>query len=163
MKGNQEVLDGLQMLIDNELAARDQYFLHSEIYKDFGLYALYERLHHEAQEEGEHAQQMVERMLFLEGKPDFNNRVDVNCGDNVEEMLRNDLAVEYKTINNLKSVVEICERVHDYDTRDILVKQIDDSEMDHAYFLEKQLGLIEMVGLQNYIQSQMGTEPTPAE
>ena len=146
------------MLIDNELAARDQYFIHSGIYKDMGLNNLYERLNHEMQEETEHAQQMVDRMLFLEGKPDFNNRAAVNAGSDVEEMLKNDLEMEYRTVNNLKSVIEVCESENDFDTRDILVKQLDDSEMDHTYFLEKQLGLIEKIGMENYLQSQIGSD-----
>tara|TARA_B100000674_G_C37885066_1_gene936249 strand:+ start:1003 stop:1485 length:483 start_codon:yes stop_codon:yes gene_type:complete len=158
MKGSAKVIEALQMLIDNELAARDQYFIHSGIYKDMGLNNLYERLNHEMQEETEHAQQMVDRMLFLEGKPDFNNRAAVNAGSDVEEMLKNDLEMEYRTVNNLKSVIEVCESENDFDTRDILVKQLDDSEMDHTYFLEKQLGLIEKIGMENYLQSQIGSD-----
>ena len=118
MKGSAKVIEALQMLIDNELAARDQYFIHSGIYKDMGLNNLYERLNHEMQEETEHAQQMVDRMLFLEGKPDFNNRAAVNAGSDVEEMLKNDLEMEYRTVNNLKSVIEVCESENDFDTRD---------------------------------------------
>ncbi len=159
MKGSSKVVSALQMLIDNELAARDQYFVHAQKYKDMGLNILHERLYHEMQEETEHAQQMVDRMLFLEGTPNLNNRADVNMGSDVEEMLKNDLEMEYKTVNNLKSVIKICESEDDFDTRDILVKQLDDSEMDHTYFLEKQIGLISKIGLQNYIQSQIGIEP----
>ena len=66
--------------------------------------------------------------------------------------------MEYKTVNNLKSVIKICESEDDFDTRDILVKQLDDSEMDHTYFLEKQLGLIEKIGMENYLQSQIGSD-----
>jgi len=155
MNGSQRVIDGLQMLLNYELAARDQYFIHSRIYKDMGMEAVYERLNHEMEEETEHADQMIERMLFLEATPDLNKRADVNVGSGVVEMLQNDLEVEYDTIKNLKSVVAICEEERDYDTRAILVKQLDDSEMDHAYWLEKQLRLIEKIGLPNWIQSQM--------
>jgi len=133
MNGSQRVIDGLQMLLNYELAARDQYFIHSRIYKDMGMEAVYERLNHEMEEETEHADQMIERMLFLEATPDLNKRADVNVGSGVVEMLQNDLEVEYDTIKNLKSVVAICEEERDYDTRAILVKQLDDSEMDHAY------------------------------
>ena len=155
MNGSQRVIDGLQMLLNYELAARDQYFIHSRIYKDMGMEAVYERLNHEMEEETEHADQMIERMLFLEATPDLNKRADVNVGSGVVEMLQNDLEVEYDTIKNLKSVVAICEEERDYDTRAILVKQLDDSEMDHAYWLEKQLRLIGKIGLPNWIQSQM--------
>ena len=87
MKGSSKVVSELQMLIDNELAARDQYFVHAQKYKDMGLNILHERLYHEMQEETEHAQQLVDRMLFLEGTPNLNNRADVNMGSDVEEML----------------------------------------------------------------------------
>jgi bacterioferritin len=156
MKGNDRVLENLQMLLNGELAARDQYFAHSRKYKDWGLNKLYERLNHEMEEETEHADAIMERMLFLEAEPDMNAQNKANVGKDVVEMLKNDLATEYEVDANLKAVIAICEEEQDYDTREILVKQLDDTEMDHAYWLEKQLGLIEKVGLQNYIQSQMG-------
>lgn len=160
MKGNDRVLENLQMLLNGELAARDQYFAHSRKYKDWGLNKLYERLNHEMEEETEHADAIMERMLFLEAEPDMNAQDKANVGKDVVEMLKNDLATEYEVDANLKAVIAICEEEHDYDTREILVKQLDDTEMDHAYWLEKQLGLIEKVGLQNYIQSQMGEDHT---
>ena len=125
------------------------------MYKDWGLNKLYERLNHEMEEETEHADAIMERMLFLEAQPDMNQRDDVNVGKNVEEMLKNDLKTEYQVDKHLKDVIAICEEEQDYDTREILVKQLDDTEMDHAYWLEKQLGLIDKVGLKNYLQSQM--------
>ena len=160
MKGNDRVLENLQMLLNGELAARDQYFAHSRKYKDWGLNKLYERLNHEMEEETEHADAIMERMLFLEAEPDMNAQDKANVGKDVVEMLKNDLATEYEVDANLKAVIAICEEEQDYDTREILVKQLDDTEMDHAYWLEKQLGLIEKVGLQNYIQSQMGEDST---
>lgn len=160
MKGNDRVLENLQMLLNGELAARDQYFAHSRKYKDWGLNKLYERLNHEMEEETEHADAIMERMLFLEAEPDMNSQDKANVGKDVENMLKNDLATEYEVDANLKAVIAICEEEQDYDTREILVKQLDDTEMDHAYWLEKQLGLIEKVGLQNYIQSQMGNDST---
>ena len=160
MKGNDRVLENLQMLLNGELAARDQYFAHSRKYKEWGLNKLYERLNHEMEEETEHADAIMERMLFLEAEPDMNAQDKANVGKDVVEMLKNDLATEYEVDANLKAVIAICEEEHDYDTREILVKQLDDTEMDHAYWLEKQLGLIEKVGLQNYIQSQMGEDHT---
>jgi len=158
MKGNDRVLENLQMLLNGELAARDQYFAHSRKYKDWGLNKLYERLNHEMEEETEHADAIIERMLFLEAEPDMNSQNKANVGKDVVEMLKNDLDTEYEVDANLKAVIAICEDEQDYDTREILVKQLDDTEMDHAYWLEKQLGLIDKIGLQNYIQSQMGDE-----
>jgi bacterioferritin len=160
MKGSPKVIEYLQKLLNNELAARDQYFAHAEMYKDWGLYRLYERLDHEREEETEHAQMLIERMLFLEATPNLGTPDALNVGGDVEQMLRNDLEVEYAVDALLKEAIQVCEQEQDYDTRRILIKLLDDTEMDHAYFLEKQLGLIQKIGLPNYIQSQMGEEPS---
>ena len=155
MKGNDKVLSQLQKLLNGELAARDQYFAHSRMYQDWGLNKLYERINHEMEEETEHADALVERILFLEGEPDFSNQDKVNIGKDVAEMLSNDLEVEYSVVKALKKAIRVCEEEQDYDSRAILIKLLDDTEMDHAYWLEKQLGLIEKIGLKNYLQSQM--------
>ena len=162
MKGSQRVLEHLQKLLNNELAARDQYFAHAEMYRDWGLFKLCERLDHEREEETEHAQALIQRMLFLEATPNLGTPDPLNVGSSVKQMLENDLQVEYTVDAALKEAIKVCEEEQDYDTRRILVKLLDDTEMDHAYFLERQLGLIEKVGLQNYIQSQMGEEPAQA-
>jgi len=155
MKGRKKVLQQLQKLLNGELAARDQYMAHSRIYKDMGLTKLYERLNHEMEEETEHADALMERMLFLEVQPDMNSADKVRVGSNVKEMLQNDLDVEYEVTAALKDAIEICEQEKDYDSRQILTKLLDDTEMDHAYWLEKQLGLIKKTGIKNYLQSQM--------
>ena len=155
MKGRKKVLQQLQKLLNGELAARDQYMAHSRIYKDMGLTKLYQRLNHEMEEETEHADALMERMLFLEVQPDMNSADKVRVGSNVKEMLQNDLDVEYEVTAALKDAIEICEQEKDYDSRQILTKLLDDTEMDHAYWLEKQLGLIKRIGLKNYLQSQM--------
>lgn len=155
MQGNSEVLAHLQSLLNCELSARDQYMAHSRLYKDMGLNKLFERLNHEMEEETEHADLLIERMLFLETAPDYNQQDTVKVGSNVEEMLQFDLDVEYAVGNALKEAIAVCERVMDYDTRRILLKLLEDTEMDHAYWLEQQLRLINMVGLPNYLQSQL--------
>ncbi len=155
MKGNQQVIEQLQTLLNGELAARDQYFAHSRIYKDWGLEKLYERLNHEMEEETEHADALIERMLFLEAKPDFSQQEEKNIGSDLVQMLQNDLDVEYSVVAALKTAIKISEDAQDYDTRKMLIVLLDDTEMDHAYWLEKQLGLIKKVGIQNYMQSQM--------
>jgi len=155
MKGKKKVCAQLQTLLNGELAARDQYFAHSRMYQDWGLNKLYERLNHEMEEETEHADLLVERLLFLEAKPDFSEQDKVKIGKTVPEMLKNDLKVEYSVVKALKTAIKVCEDEQDYDSRAILVKLLDDTEMDHAYWLEKQLALIENIGLQNYLQSQM--------
>ena len=155
MKGNKKVINQLQKLLNGELMARDQYFAHSRMYKDWGLEKLYERINHEMEEETEHADLLVERLLFLEARPDFSQQDKVNIGKTVPEMLKSDLEVEYHVVKALKKAIKVCEDEQDYDSRAILIKLLDDTEMDHAYWLEQQLGLIEKIGLPNYLQSQM--------
>ncbi len=155
MKGNQKIIDTLNSLLACELTAADQYFIHSRMYEDWGLGKLHERIGHEWQEELEHASALIERMLFLEGTPDLTKRDALHVGHDVPSMLKNDLQVEYAVDKALKDAIALCEQEQDYVTRETLEKLLDDTEMDHAYWLEKQLGLIDKIGLQNYIQSQM--------
>lgn len=105
---------------------------------------------------------MIQRILFLEGKPDLSKREPLNVGSTVEEMLKADLSVEYHVVKTLTAAIAQCEAAEDYVTREMLRVQLDDTEMDHAYFLEKQLRLIQLTGLQNYLQSQMGDAPSDA-
>jgi bacterioferritin len=161
MKGNQRVIAHLQQLLNGELAARDQYMAHSRMYKDRGLDKLHARLDHEMQEETEHADALIERMLFLEAQPDFTQQDAVRVGRNVKEMLQNDLDVEYEVTAALKEAIKVCEEEQDYDSREILLKLLDDTEMDHAYWLERQLRLIDMIGMPNYLQAQMGEGGQP--
>jgi bacterioferritin len=93
--------------------------------------------------------------LFLEGLPDLGNQDGLNIGADVPSMFKNDLALEYHVVGALKAAMKICEDESDYVTREMLRLQLSDTEEDHAYFLEKQLGLIDKIGLQNYLQSQM--------
>ena len=134
----------------------DQYFIHSRMYDDWGLQKLFERIDHEFDDEKGHAAALIERILFLEGTPDMVTRPPIHVGKDVPEMLKSDLNVEYTVDKELKAAVKICEDEQDYVSREILEKLLEDTEVDHAWWLEKQLGLIDKVGLQNYIQSQMG-------
>lgn len=156
MKGSQKVIDQLQKLLRGELAARDQYFTHSRMYEDWGLFKLYERIDHEMKDETEHADWLIKRLLFLETVPDLSEQDGLRIGNDVPSMLKYDLDVEYEVVAALKDAIAICEEESDFVTRDILVKMLDDTEEDHAYWLEQQLGLIEKIGLPNYLQSQMG-------
>ncbi|HBX27240.1 MAG TPA: bacterioferritin [Gammaproteobacteria bacterium] len=158
MKGVPQVVNTLNKLLAGELMAVDQYLAHGEIYSDLGLVKLAEHTLHESDHEREHARAIIQRILFLEGEPDLASRHPMTIGKSVEEMLKNDLQIEYQVANHLKKAVEICEENHDFVSRDMLVTQIEDTEMDHAYFLEKQIRLIELVGIQNYLQSQLGSE-----
>ena len=158
MNGSQKVIDYLNFLLGGELGARDQYFIHSEMYGEWNYGKLYERIHHEMHDETEHAQAIIRRILMLGGKPDMT--VDeINIGDNVPQMLQLDLDLEYQVQQHLKQGITLCEQEHDYVTRDMLVAQLEDTEEDHAHWLEQQLRLIDMVGLQNYLQSQIGDIP----
>ena len=155
MKGNKQIIEKLNILLASELTAMDQYFVHSEMYADFGLSKLYERIAHEFDDEKSHAKALIERILFLEGTPNMSKRDPIKIGKDVPEMLSNDLDIEYDVDKKLKETMALCEAEKDYVTKSMLQKLIDDTEMDHAYWLEQQLGLIKRLGLQNYLQSQM--------
>ena len=156
MKGNPKVIASLNGLLHNELAAIDQYFTHSRMYQDWGLDKLYEQLDHEMQEEITHADALIKRILFLEGTPNLKDRRDLLIGNDVPSMLKNDLILEMEVVAALKETIALCESESDFQSREILEKLLEDTEEDHVYWLEKQLGLIDKVGLQNYIQSHMG-------
>lgn len=154
MQGNQEVINCLVELLRGELGARDQYFLHSRLYEDMGYSKLYERINHEMEEETEHADAILKRILFLEGKPDMSPAA-IHPGFTVPDMLAADLRLEYEVRENLVSAIAVCEKHGDYPTRQMLEVQLKDTEEDHAYWLEQQLRLIRLVGLPNYLQSQI--------
>jgi len=155
MQGHPEVIDCLKDLLRGELAARDQYFIHSRQYEDQGFNRLYQRIGHEMEEETQHADAILRRILFLEGHPDMRPHA-FEPGQTVPEMLQKDLATELHVRDSLRNGMALCERLGDYVSRDMLLAQLRDTEEDHAYWIEKQLGLIEKIGLQNYLQSQMG-------
>jgi bacterioferritin len=157
MKGSTKVIDLLNKQLTLELTSMDQYLAHSKMYEDWGINKLHEKLAHEYDEELDHSRRIIERILFLEGSPDTASREPLMIGDNVEQMLRNDLAAENTVAASLKNIIEVCEQERDYVTREILEVLLDDTETDHIYWLEQHLGLIDKIGLQNYIQSQMGT------
>lgn len=155
MKGDKKVLGHLNALLAGELTAADQYFTHSRMYDNWGLSKLHERIAHEMSEELDHASRLIARILFLEGTPDLSKRDPLKIGKDVPEMLKNDLALELKVVTHLKEVIAYCEQVKDYQTREILEGMLADTEEDHTWWLEKQLGLIDKIGVQNYLQSQM--------
>lgn len=155
MKGNTKVIDAFNMLLTGELTAMDQYLVHAEMYEDMGLDKLHQRIEHEFEDEKGHAKALIDRILFLEGKPDVSKRDGLNIGANVKEMLTNDLNLEYAVVKNLREVIQLCEEHHDYQSRKVLLPLLEETEQDHVYWLEQQLGLIDKVGLQNYLQSMM--------
>jgi bacterioferritin len=155
MQGKQAIIDALNVLLANELSAMDQYFIHSRMYLDWGLHKLYERIDHEVTDEKAHASAIIERILFLEGTPDMSKRDALHIGSDVPSMLQNDLNVEYSVGKLLKQTMALCEQQQDYVTRAMLQKLLDDTENDHAHWLEQQLRQIKLFGLPNYLQSQL--------
>ena len=121
--------------------------------EDWGFTELYERINHEMEEEAQHADALMRRILMLEGTPRMRPD-DLDVGTTVPDMLAADLRLEYKVRAALCKGIELCEQHNDYVTREILRVQLNDTEEDHTYWLEKQLGLIKLVGLENYLQSQ---------
>lgn len=163
MKSSQKVIDYLNFLLGGELGARDQYFIHSQMYAEWHFGKLYDRIYHEMEDETLHAQLIIQRILMLGGVP--NMQVSkINIGHDVPSMLKSDLDLEHSVQDHLKEGIALCEAERDYVTRDMLVRQLEDTEQDHAHWLEKQLRLIDLMGLQNYLQSVTAepTQPTAA-
>jgi len=155
MQGKKLIIDLLNKQLTLELTSMDQYLAHSKMYEDWGINKLHEKLSHEYEEELGHAKKLAERILFLEGHADTVSREQVNVGSNVKEMLENDLAAERIVAESLRTIITSCEQEQDYVSRDILLELLDDTEMDHIYWIEQHLGLIDKIGLPNYIQAQM--------
>ncbi|WP_323842836.1 bacterioferritin [Moraxella sp. Pampa] len=153
MKSSQKVIDYLNFLLSGELGARDQYFIHSQMYAEWELGKLHDRIYHEMEDETLHARLIINRIIMLGGTPNMQVG-EINIGADVPAMLKNDLELEYSVQEHLKEGIVLCEQERDYVTRDMLVRQLEDTEEDHAHWLEKQLRLIDMMGLQNYLQSQ---------
>ena len=157
MKSDKKIIDILNNLQAGELTAIDQYLIHGEMYADMGFVRLSEKALHESNHELQHARALIQRILFLEGTPNLAKREALKVGKTVPGMLEADLAVEYKVVGELKKAMAACEKAQDYVTRDMLAIQLEDTEMDHAYYLEKQIRQIGLVGLQNYQQTQISS------
>ena len=154
MKGDKQVLKCLNKVLYNELTAINQYFLHSKMLKDWGFETLAKHEHEESLDEMKHADTLTERILFLEGVPNYQDLGKLQIGEDVHEILKCDLRLEEVAIPDLREGILVAEKAKDFVSRD-LFRSILDSEEEHVDWLETQLGLIEKVGLQNYLQSQM--------
>lgn len=151
---NPRVIENLNLVLKNELTAINQYFLHARMFKDWGLTALGEHEHEESLDEMRHADQLIERILFLDGLPNLQDLGRLRIGETVPEMLRCDLELEMAAMPLLRECIQHSESVADYVSRE-LFENILASEEDHVDWLETQLELIDKVGLENYLQSQM--------
>lgn len=138
--------------LGNELVAINQYFLHSRMFQDWGLSKLAKKEYDESIDEMKHADQLIQRILFLEGLPNLQSLGKLMIGENTREMLECDLQLEMIACPDLRAGIAYCESVQDFATRDLL-NSILVSEEEHVDWLESQLGLIERVGIENYQQS----------
>ena len=151
MQGDAQVLDFLNKALTNELTAINQYWLHYRVLKNWGIEKLAEYERHESIDEMKHADTLADRILFLEGLPNFQALHRLKVGETVEEILKADLALELEAIPLLKDAIEHCETVRDYISREIF-ERILESEEEHVDFLERQFDMIARMGLENYIQ-----------
>ena len=156
MRGSKKIVGRLNELLSGELTAADQYLTHSRMYEDWGLGVLSERIKHESEEELEHADALIKRILFLDGTPDLSVRAGLKIGSTVSEMMANDLELEISVAGELKDAIQLAEAEKDFVTREILEDMLKTTEEDHMYWLETQLELIEKIGIQNYMQSKLG-------
>ncbi|MDE0743042.1 MAG: bacterioferritin [Woeseiaceae bacterium] len=153
MKGDKEVIRHLNEILRNELTAINQYFLHSRMYKDWGISKLADKEYEESVDEMKHADLLIERILFLEGLPNLQTLGKLRIGEHVSEMLQCDLDLEMEALPDLQAAITYAEKIKDYVSRD-LFDEILKSEEEHVDWLESQLGLVDKMNIENYIQSQ---------
>ena len=157
MKGDPKVLEFLNAQLKNELTAINQYFLHYRLLKHWGFERLAKKEYEESIDEMKHADRLIARILMLDGLPNLQDLGKLMIGENVVEVLRCDLTLESAAQQTVRDGITHCESVRDYVSRELLEDILSDTE-EHIDHLETQLGLVDQVGLQNYLQSQMGEE-----
>lgn len=151
MKGNSEVIACLNEALKNELTAVNQYWLHYRLLHHWGIYQLAEYERHESIDEMKHADRLAERILMLDGLPNFQALGRLRIGETVEEVLQSDLALEMEALDQLKGAIKQCEGTQDYVSRDLFAEILANEE-EHVDYIEQQLEQLERMGMQNYVQ-----------
>ena len=155
MKGNPQVITALNKLLKNELTAINQYFLHARMMKHWGFECLGKKIYEESIGEMKHADTLMQRILLLDGLPNLQDLGRLGIGEAVPECLKSDLELESAARTDVVSAVALFEKEKDFVSREIAVRILEDAE-EHIDFLETEIGLLEKVGVQNYLQSQIG-------
>ena len=159
MRGDPKVIEHLNIALKNELTAVNQYWLHYRLLAHWGVQRLADFERHESIDEMKHADQLAERILFLDGLPNFQLLGRLRVGESIEEVLKADLALEEEALPPLREAIAYCESVRDFVSRDLFAEILENEE-EHVDVLEKQFDMIKQMGLQNYIQLQ--SKPTEA-
>lgn len=162
MKGNPEVIDHLNKILKNELTAINQFFLHSRMLEDWGVTKMAKHEYDESIEEMQHADEIIKRILLLEGLPNLQDLNRLGIGENVKEIIEKDMEMEARAIEDLREAIKVAESAQDYVTRDMLIRILSDEE-NHYDQLETDLHSIKIQGLENFIQLQSGAKDEAGE
>jgi bacterioferritin len=158
MKGKSTVVEAMNDALAVELTAINQYFLHSRMFENWGYHALAKKMYEESLGEMKHADLLIKRILFLEGVPAISKYLPIHVGKTIPEMFKHDLDLEMEGVTRYRKGVELCLKEGDAASRELLEHILVDSE-EHVDWIETQIGLIDQIGLENYLSEKLGEEP----